>query len=364
MKHQIFSSSVLLFHVYPAKVWLAAAALAIVSVFGSSSSMAQTNLLSARVLVEDRREATLIRAASEALEQVLVRVSGNKSVGALPGIAQALATARDRLSLYTYAEDGSGLALIAEFDGIIIKDLLRAAGSTYWGASRSPVLVWLVVDEVGGRRFANSMADADLLSSLQAAFEERGVVMRLPLLDLEDSLALGPNIVWQRVVPRIRAASQRYGVDHILVGRYVELTDGRLLIDWLYLDDDQMLTAQVEGANLGTVATVGVDLAADTMAERYAINLNEASRQGRLTVAIDGVHSFEDYRQVVGVFQALELLDGVRVAGIDGQRLRLSVSGLATGEELKRLIGPRTGLDTIAVSDDSDLNLSWRAPKP
>ncbi len=114
----------------PAVRFAVAAVLLLIQVPG----FAQDNLFVARIAVEDRQEASLARAASEALEQVLVRVSGNRAVITLPGIAQAVSSARDRLSLYTYVEDETGLALIAEFDGVIVKDLLRAGGATYWGA--------------------------------------------------------------------------------------------------------------------------------------------------------------------------------------------------------------------------------------
>ena len=333
-------------------------------------SVAQENLFMARIAVEDRRETSLARAASEALEQVLVRVSGNRAVLALPGIAQAVSSARDRLSLYTYTEDDAGLALIAEFDGVIVKDLLRAAGATYWGASRPPVLVWLVVDQTDGRRFANALDDAKLLAPLRAAFDERGVSMRLPLMDLEDSLVLGPNILWQRVVPRIMAASERYGTGHVLVGRHVELTDGRLLTDWLYVESSESgqrhttSSAQTEGRDPVSITREAANLVVDAMAQRYAINLNEASRQARLTVAVEGVYSFRDYQHVVALLKEITLLDDVRVMGIDGQRLRLNVSGLASGDELQRLIGPRSGLSILAINDDSDLSLLWEDGKP
>lgn len=350
----------------PAVRFAVAAVLLLIQVPG----FAQDNLFVARIAVENRQEASLARAASEALEQVLVRVSGNRAVITLPGIAQAVSSARDRLSLYTYVEDETGLALIAEFDGVIVKDLLRAAGATYWGGSRPPVLVWLVVDHPDGRRFANPQDDAELLAALRAAFDERGVTIRLPLMDLEDSLVLGPNILWQRVVPRIMAASKRYGTGHVLVGRHVELSNGRLLSDWLYLQqagsgaDYSMAATQTEAEDYLATTRDAADLAVDAMALRYAISLNEASRQGRLTVAIEGVYSFADYQQVVALFNEITLLDGVRVAGIAGQQLRLSVSGLASGSELQRLIDPRTGLSVVTINDDSDLSLLWEGGKP
>jgi len=345
------------------------ASLALALSLVNASSVAQPDLFAARISVEDRREASLARAASEALERVLVRVSGNKAVIELPGIPQAIKSARDSLSLYTYEEDETGLVLIAEFDGVVVKDLLRAAGATYWSAARPPVLVWLVVDELDGRRFANTVDDAELLGGLRSAFDNRGVAMRLPLLDLEDSLVLGPNILWQRVVPRILAASQRYEINHVLVGRHVKLTNGRLLTDWLHLESDtyaegDTATVQTETTSYALASEVGVDLAVDAMAERYAVSLNEASRQGRLVVAIDGVYSFEDYQHILGLFKGMTLLDEVRVASIAGQRLQLSVSGVGSGDELQRLIGTRSGLSLTPVSDDSDLSLLWEGGKP
>ena len=115
---------------------------------------AQPTFFSARQVVGDRSQAALASAASKALWQVFIKVSGDEQVAALPLVQEAIDNARNMMSLYSYEERDRALDLLIEFDEGVVKNVLRDAGATYWSESRPPVLVWLVVDEPSLRRFA------------------------------------------------------------------------------------------------------------------------------------------------------------------------------------------------------------------
>ena len=220
---------------------------------------AQPTFFSARQVVGDRSQAALASAASKALWQVFIKVSGDEQVAALPLVQEAIDNARNMMSLYSYEERDRALDLLIEFDEGVVKNVLRDAGATYWSESRPPVLVWLVVDEPSLRRFATASQDSDLVSGLAEGFRERGIIMRAPLLDLEDSAALSPEMVWQKVTPRIQEASVRYGTQHILVGRYVKLTSGLQLTDWLYISGTEQRQIQDQSDELEPLLTEAVE---------------------------------------------------------------------------------------------------------
>ena len=163
------------------------------------------------------------------------------------------------------------------------------------------MLVWLVVDEPSLRRFATASQDSDLVSGLAEGFRERGIIMRAPLLDLEDSAALSPEMVWQKVTPRIQEASVRYGTQHILVGRYVKLTSGLQLTDWLYISGTEQRQIQDQSDELEPLLTEAVDMVVDAMAGQYAVKLDTLTSSEPLSVAINGVTSFDDYRAVIAI---------------------------------------------------------------
>jgi hypothetical protein len=320
------------------------------------------DFLSEMVPVADRSEAELAKAAQQALASVMVRVSGDERIVEVPSVADAITDARNRMSLYTYEVDGSETLLYVQFDDRVIKNLVREAGATWWAPGRPPVLLWMVIDEPYARRFATTAEDGPLLRELAADFKARGVQLRLPLLDLEDAAALSPAMVWQKVLPRITAASERYGTRHILVGRMVQLSNGKLLTDWLYLDDTQQRTRQVQGDDPTPILAEAVDMTVDAMAEQYAVVLETVSDVESVTVSIDGVRSLSDYRAVLALLDEIDILEGRQVAAIDGERLELRVRGVSDAEALARLLPSRSRLAMVAMPASNQLELVWGAP--
>ena len=70
---------------------------------------AQSDFYGARVEVSDRSDAALASGARDALNQVLIRVSGNEAIAKNPTVAAALRVARDRVSIYSFVqEEGRG----------------------------------------------------------------------------------------------------------------------------------------------------------------------------------------------------------------------------------------------------------------
>ncbi|MDG1065080.1 MAG: DUF2066 domain-containing protein [Luminiphilus sp.] len=328
----------------------------------TSPVFAQSDFYAARVEVPDRSDAALALGAREAMNRVLIRVSGNEDIAQNPTVAAALRVARDRIALYSFEQDEGQIYLQATFDDVLVKSILRESDATFWSEDRPPVLLWLVVDEPYSRRFATVSQDGDLLLELSEAFTARGIDLRLPLLDLEDAAKLSPEMVWQRVAGRIRAASQRYGTEHILVGRYVQLTTGSQIADWLYLDSEDQRQVQIQGTNPTPVVRAGVDLAVDAMADRYAVILESTPGQSFIAVTVTGVESFTDYQSVMDILRQLPVLDSLTVDEIYGDRLGVRVTGLSDAEALARVLPGRSRLGVLGDISTRRINLHWGQP--
>ena len=323
---------------------------------------AESGFYGARVEVSDRSDAALASGARDALNQVLIRVSGNEAIAKNPTVAAALRVARDRVSIYSFVQEEGKVFLQATFDDVLVKSILRESDATFWSEDRPPVLLWLVIDEPYSRRFATVSQDGDLLLELSEAFTARGIDLRLPLLDLEDAAKLSPEMVWQRVTGRIRSASQRYGTEHILVGRYVQLTTGSQLADWLYLDSEDQRQIQIQGSQPTPVVLAGVDLAVDAMADRYAVTLESAPGQSFIAVTVTGVESFTDYQSVMGILRQLPVLDSLTIDEIYGDRLGVRVTGLSNAEALARVLPGRSRLVVLGDVAKNRINLHWGQP--
>ncbi|MDB4299554.1 DUF2066 domain-containing protein [bacterium] len=323
---------------------------------------AASSLLSAAIPVADRSEASVTRATSEGLSSILVKVSGDETIVDNPIAAQAISNARERMSLYSYEGAGDTSTLFVQFDDSVIKDILRQSGATFWGESRPPVLLWLVVDEPYSRRFATLSQDSVVLSALADEFALRGINMRLPLHDLEDASNISTELAWQKVAPRIAEASKRYGTEHVLVGRWVPLTGGQIIADWLYFDGDISLEQQRQSTDVDEISRSVVDVVVDAMAARYAVKLDFKEAESTLRVAITGVVTLEDYRNVMKQLSDIEVLENAQVLRIDGDKLELTVSGVPDAGSLARLLPNRTRLALIEVADTNTLLLNWGQP--
>jgi hypothetical protein len=88
-------------------------------------------------------------------------------------------------------------------------------------------------------------------------FEARGVEARFPLLDLTDAATVPVNALWTRDFDQIRQGSTRYGSEHSLVGRWIDLSDGSKLVDWYYLGPDGEVHKQMRLSNLDGIWDVG-----------------------------------------------------------------------------------------------------------
>ena len=142
------------------------------------SASAQAADIIVRIQVPNRSEQTMDEAAREAFEQTLLKRSGDRALLAHPEVRRTLADARSNLSLYQFERTVSGTRFVAHIDPILIDDLIKAANGTIWADTRPPILLWLVVDDLMGRRFGNTPAEEALWVDLSDSFDALGVKKR------------------------------------------------------------------------------------------------------------------------------------------------------------------------------------------
>ncbi len=303
---------------------------------------------------QDEQDEAALRAA---LAQVFVKVSGDRSITADPGLAAVLADAR-RITLLVAARtqaDGSRM-LVANFDPGAVHDRLAALGRPVWHDDRPPLLVWLGIDDGSQKQIANANQVAALGAMTERA-RARGIPMLLPQMDGVDQNRINPVTLWGAPPQTIVAAGQRYGVQTMLVirlsrgtpwqARYT-LIDGRSYEEWTQSDtqSNALLAAAIDGA-------------ADRLARRYAVE-PQGSAIGGVDWWIEGVRSAQDYANVVGYFGKLEFVRDVRVLRAEGDRLQLHLE-LAVGErrlrQLLALDGRLELLDPTAPAAATQLRL-------
>ena len=282
----------------------------------SQRVLAQSDEVVIRIEVEDRSEDTIDRAAREALQTALLKRSGDRALLQHPAVEAALASARTQLSLYQFERVGGMTRFVAQIDQAVIEDLIKAANGTFWAEARPPILLWLVIDDLTGRRFGNTAAELTLWERLSETFDDLGVKLRRPLYDLTDAVLVTPDGLWRRDFGPIVEASERYGMTHLLLGRLVRLSNGRYIGEWVYRDVSVERAVSIQTDSLETLIDPVVTLAMAEMRRQYAVALTTDTETRALRIRVNNVVSRDDYRAVTAAIRGIQTLDHVRPVAV------------------------------------------------
>ena len=330
--------------------------------FGSGIALAADEFFAEAVAVEDRSAGELARAAGDALTRVFVRVSGDEQILDEAAFNEAVQNAQSHVLLYSYQDDqDGGTSVFFEFDDAFVRSVFRDHSILYWEQRRPPLVIWLALDEPFSRRFAARSDDVELLAPSLERMELRGVEVRFPLLDLADSAALSVNAIWERDFDQVRRASARYGTEHALVGRWIDLSDGSKLVDWYYVGPKQSENLQFRATELSDIWDRGIDLAVDAMRDSLAVTLQQFEMSEAIAVSVKGVKSYADYRAISSVFDELGQLVDLRIDSLNSDTVIYRVVGVPSAEQVARLIPSRSGLLAQPVTRRGELELIWES---
>jgi uncharacterized protein len=298
-------------------------------------------LYRAKVPVAAQDPKSLQQGLSQALAQVLVKVGGQKSLLQAPAVQTALRDPNRFVLQFGYetgsaGASGSPLLLTASFQPDAIKQLLRGNRLPVWPENRPTLLVWLVIDDGAGRDIVGAEHRADVVQQLRAAAEARGIAITLPLLDLQDEMALGENELWQLQRDAVQKASQRYGTDTVLYGRLALSSGGRLQGSWQLLHRDALRGFDGSGADTAHYVQNGIDAATDWLAAKYAV-VTQSGGGGAITLIVDDIDSYHQYAEALDYLQRLEAISQVMVRHAESSQVQFdaNVSDVA---QLQRVI--------------------------
>jgi hypothetical protein len=327
------------------------------------------------VPVENQSEAERNRASSEGLLKLLTRLTGLTYLPRTPEVLEALDQADGYYNEFRFARvekqepvdpmlvgapaDTSSLELVIQFDPEPVQALIRSAGLPIWRAQRERVLVWAVVADESGRRIVGAASDLPLVDGLNQRARDRGLPLTLPLLDLEDQLAVDPAAVWGRLSQVIDPASRRYGAEVLLLGKITPDAADGWISDWEFWVDGVVVPFNAENADLLIHGTEAVDVLADELAGRRVVHGRQA---GQVQLAVSGVRSPADYGALIGYVKSLEFVQNVGVTGVQDGRIWLLLDTPADPDQLLNTFERDRQLynDQLALLDSADLRLVWR----
>ena len=299
------------------------------------SLLAQAESLdTVQVPVDGRGDEQRQDALAEGLEQMLVRLSGQRDV-LNEAVASEAASRLDRwVTRYDYnmLDDGSS-ALQARYDVNGLMAFMAEQGASVWGMPRPRLLLWLV--EQGAGRGEMVVDGHPLYAQLVAQAQRRGLTLVIPKWDSEDQGRLNVADIRGRFDQQLRDASSRY--PHELIAAAVLYQGEPATVSWRVLKDKSTLEdGREKTANDGEAVTALIDRVTDQLAARYAVK--GAVSDLRTLLVVDQVDQLQDWFTLQ---QFLEGLSGMRRASLiqaSGTTLTFGLDFSTSDEQLRNLL--------------------------
>ena len=277
-------------------------------------------------------------AASEGLEEVLVRVSGNPSILSNPQLTDKIKRALNYVNEFQYREntdkdefdEGYEELLVVSFAPSVIERMIINAGEPFWSTNRPETLVWLVEDSSEfGRQLQNHNSETLVTASLAEAAQARGIPLVYPLLDLDDHLVLPVERAWQLDEIAVLEASERYDAAVILIGRYTKTSAGDVISSWQFFHAGESRSIDSRQPIENDQILLGVDVIdplADFLARKYATVKGGDRETSGLVMELSGVHGFGHYSRALDYLESLSAVEQVAVVAVRGQTLTLQLT--------------------------------------
>lgn len=313
-------------------------ALICVIAFGTAGAVEVTSLYTAQVPLDQEQQDPQAFAHKTALAQVLLKISGSAVVDD-EALFEALFP--NPSAWVVQLRPGPDDTLFVSFDGEALEETLKNAGQTVWGNDRPLTLVWLAVDWGQGEREIVGATDADrnpdeqrsinrnkLLRERVLSFaESRGLPVAFPLLDSEDLGNVTFSDIWGGFDERVLAASDRYDVTSVLIGRVRAASGQRPRWSWHFAGEQQNWAGEPE---------VIIMQVTDRLAAEFAIRGDEPLR--RIDLHVSGINSVNAYGAVNDVLENLNVVEQFSVTGVEGDRLSFRVTAHGGTARLARAL--------------------------
>lgn len=300
-----------------------------------SAAVVVSDLYHVEVPVSDQATASRSQGMAIALQQVLVKVSGNSAVLNNTVIQQKAVQAERYVKSYRYVRDeiDDSVRLQVIFADNLVDSLLREAGEPIWGESRPLILAWQAVEEQARRSPLNQ--NSGLWATLiEQALDDRGLPVLWPTLDLTDELVLPLEKLWGLFKQDIDQASRRYDADATLAGR---VTPG-LEEGWVYrgilLHKQTSIAIEGEGATPESVLRQMADQVAGYLAKQYAVDTDMRPSTQGFEIQVEGIAGFEQYHELLLYLNSKVAINNVSLVGVSGTRLTLMLTLAADWQQV------------------------------
>jgi hypothetical protein len=297
------------------------------------------------------------RAFDAALSRVLVKVSGQESLGTAAARRSLVPDSGRLVQQYSRLADNR---LRVEFDGPALERILDGAGQPVWGVERPLIAVWYAIDAGGGRREVLS-GEAELnrgnppdefdqlLETLTETADARGVPVVFPLMDAEDLGKVTFSDLWGDFKDPVFMASRRYGAQAILIGRARSVSAEDARVRWT------LATLSQQYSWSGSVVD-GPAQAAAYLAQSLA---TYADASDSLRLMVSNVDNLDKLGRLNTYFRSLNVVQNAAVLRVQDDRIEYELVVRGDAGRLSLSLDNSALLTRVSESD-----AAWSGRRP
>ncbi len=312
--------------------------------FSVSAAVQVNRLYEAEVQVNDEGAGTRGQAIQQGLIQVLTRVSGQArgEISARPKIVEAMAVPARYVVRYEYRQQGDKTRIWIKFNRSSVNRLLLTAGLPVWGQLRPETLVWLAIEDGGRRTLLSSATQSEVKKLLQQNGRRRGVPLRFPLMDLQDTAKVRFSDLRIGFTDNVEQASERYQLDAVLVGymRWQGPPKG-WIVKWRLIAKGNRQAWTASGMDKAKLIGSGIDMMAVRLAKLTVGSSQVATRvagKSQFFVSVSNINSLEDYANVDKYLRALSVVTAAKVVKLSDSKAVFAVSTNVSSEAVQQAI--------------------------
>ncbi|WPC70949.1 DUF2066 domain-containing protein [Aeromonas hydrophila] len=301
-------------------------------------------------------------AQSQALGEVLIKVTGKRDILTQPAVVKALTAPGEFRAALRLSGCGPVKFLKADFDVAKVNALISQSKFALLGPARPQVAIWLVINE-GERRILPDQSSDGWAAALRTQSQAMGLPVSIPLMDLDDNMAVNATDVWGRFAAPILKASQRYGAEMVVLGKLTPEGE-KWSIDWgLYGPKaGGELSELTKGEGSGTQAEVAqtfADALAGWLVQNYGARISGvASSQ---TLVVEGLSSIDGMITVQKMLQGMASVTKVEIGKLEGDKVTFNLSLQGDKAELIRGLQLESRLRQLADTPEG-LSYQWSQP--
>lgn len=307
------------------------------------SAITVNGLYQTSVVVADESAAVRVEAMQLAMQQVLVKLSGDSKIATVSGAEEIIKRAQQFVQQFRYKRAGTTKAgiqgeteLQVKFDETALNSEIRNYALPLWGQERPAVLVWMALDNAAGRNIVSLEDNPDIIDFVDATAAARGIPLLFPLMDLEDTARMNVSDLWGDFEQPIVAASARYQSDAIAVGRITQGGAAGWQTQWTLYMDQQASRWSTENTDVALALEEAIDLLADALAERY---VNSGSSGTELfEIAVSNILTHDDYARTVTYLESLQSVTQVVVKTVMPEQVKFELVSHGGQDALDRAI--------------------------